>query len=94
MRLSSLSLRNVALCVFVSGLCDLVDKKVHGQMLRPEVRRRRIWLHFLEVSVCKQLSINVESPVGKNSVMTLLTTASGLQVAVMTTTLVLFYCPH
>ena len=63
-------------------------------MLCPEVRRRRIWLHFLEVSVCKQLSINVESPVGKNSVMTLLTTASALQVAVMTTTLVLLYCPH
>jgi hypothetical protein len=48
----------------------------------------------LEVPVCKQLSINVESPVGKSSVMTLLTTASALQVAVVTTTLVLFYCPH
>ncbi len=48
----------------------------------------------LEASVCKQPSINVESPVGKNSVMTLLTTASALQVAVVTTTLVLFYCPH
>ncbi len=94
---------------------------MHGQVLRPEVRRGRIWLTLwgvacakylcyrccsccasfsigsagdLEVSVCKQLSINVESPVGKNSVMTLLTTASALQLAVVTTTLVLFYCPH